>query len=343
MILFAAAASAHGCSNDLECSLNGLCVNSKCECDAAWHGATCNVLTLLPAATENGYRQPNTSSWGGSVIRDGDTYHMFVEELVYSCGLNAYVRNMRIAHAVSDRATGPYRRKNLVASYSASTPHAVREPGGAWLVFGTGCGVEACLPITECAGGVTASGADMYPCPNGTAAPAPTAPAPTRPRHAAPCSCSQPGVPTPGAECSVDWGSNVWRAPTADGPWTLTAPLLDVQHPKLVHADGTPVVFANPSALLLDNGTAALMYRDYLQKEAFPATNVIGLAWSRAGWRGPYEDVERKIFPDSAEDPHVYRDKRGHWHMLAHPLCAPLPRTRESLPRAGRALARPGV
>ena len=27
--------------------------------------------------------------------------------------------------------------------------------------------------------------------------------------------------------------------------------------PKLLHEDGTPVVFANPSALLLPNGTAS--------------------------------------------------------------------------------------
>jgi hypothetical protein len=83
---------------------------------------------------------------------------------------------------------------------------------------------------------------------------------------------------------------------------------MDVDHPKLQHADGTPLVFANPSALLLPNcsatsGTAAVMYRDFLQKLQFPATNVIGLAWSDTGWRGPYlpKNIERKIFPDYAE------------------------------------------
>ena len=93
----------------------------------------------------NGYRQPNVSSWGGSVIYErtaaGGMYHMFVEEIVNNCGLDTYARNMRVAHAVSKSAAGPYAPANLVANFSASTPHAVRDPGnGDWLVFATGCG-----------------------------------------------------------------------------------------------------------------------------------------------------------------------------------------------------------
>lgn len=46
-----------------------------------------------------------------------------------------------------------------------------------------------------------------------------------------------------------------------------------------------------------------------IQKLQFPATNVIGLAWSHTGWRGPYlpKDIEHKIFPDYAEDPFIVR------------------------------------
>ena len=192
---------------------------------------------------------------------------------------------MRIAHAVSEsgRADGPYVARNLVTNYSASTPHAVRDPAsGDWLVFGTGCGRGACLPVTDCKGGVTDADADLYPCPharNGNA----STPLGVSVGHAQPCTCPVGGGPVPGAECSVDWGTNVWRAPSPDGPWQLTAPLLDVRHPEMAHKDGTPVVFANPSALLLPNGTAVVMFRDYLQDLEFPATNVIGLARSHTG------------------------------------------------------------
>ena len=337
------AAPLAACHEALDCSLNGECVASACVCDPGWRGSTCSVLDLLPARKLNGYKMPTRSSWGGSVLHDGDTWHMFVEEIVGACGLNTYARNMRIAHAVSasGRPDGPYRAVNLVTNYSASTPHAMRDPAnGDWLVFGTGCGRGVCLPVAGCEGGVTPTSADLYPCPpsssaNTSANPSAAAAAPGLPNgsgwsatvgagHAQPCQCpAAPGTSVPGPECSVDWASTVWRSASADGPWELTAPLLDVHHPEMSHADGTPVVFANPSALLLANGTAALMFRDYLQKLPFPSTNVIGLAWSHHGWQGPYEaaDVQPQIFPDYAEDPHIYRDRRGHWHMLAHSLC----------------------
>ncbi len=323
----ASASASFGCTDDVQCSLNGVCGrDGVCRCDPGWGGEQCATLRLAPAATENGYRHLNRSSWGGSVIKQGSTYHMFVEEIVNDCGLNTYARNMRVAHAVSDSAAGPYRSVGLVTNYSASTPHAVRDPSnGDWLIFATGCGRQACLAVSQCANGLTGASADMNPCPDksssggggddggGGSRRHPLAAArpqsQTSTTHASPCTCPKPGFAMPGAECSVDWGTNVWRAAAPDGPWELAAsPLMDVDHPKLQHADGTPLVFANPSALLMPNcsattGTAAVMYRDFLQKLQFPATNVIGLAWSYTGWAGPYlpENIERKIFPDYAE------------------------------------------
>ena len=320
------------CAVDLDCSLNGVCNNGACVCDPGWTGATCSTLDLLPARRANGYKVKGQSSWGGSIVKGGNgTFHMFVEEIVNGCGLNTYARNMRIAHAVSEtgRADGPYRPANLVTNYSASTPHAVRDPAsGDWLIFGTGCGRAVCLPVPEkeCGDGVTAAAADLYPCPD-HADGATRLPRDTRLGldlglgHAQPCTCPVAGGKIPGPECSVDWGTNVWRSSSPDGPWELTAPLLDVGHPEMRHADGTPVIFANPSGLILGNGTTMLMFRDYLQKLRFPATNTIGLAWSKTGWRGPYTAVQQQIFPDAAEDPHIYRDHRGHFHMLAHSLC----------------------
>ena len=282
------------CTVDLNCSLNGLCVSGACVCDPGWRGPTCTVLDLKPAKRANGYHIPGTSSWGGSVIKSGGIYHMFVEELVNGCCLNAYVRNMRFAHAVSKSADGPYKSVNLVTNYSSSTPHALRDHNGDWLVFGTGCGRQLCPTVTECAAGVTASNATLYP------------------GH---CELRD--------ECRVDWGSNAWRSKSPDGPWELISPILDLEHPKMAHADGTPVVFANPTVTLLPNGSATLLYRDYLSKAKFPATNVIGLARSHTGWRGPYTEFETRLTPGHAyaEDPFIYRDKRGNWHMLAHSLC----------------------
>jgi len=323
LVVAAAIGCARGaCHSDIDCSLNGLCKRGACECDAAWSGDHCETLELMPAALENGYKQQGRASWGGSVIKDRDTYHMFVEELVNGCGLNTYARNMRVAHATSSTPAGPYKPINLASSYSASTPHAVRDPkDGSWLIFLTGCGVEACLAVDQCKDGITWNNASMSPCRKSDA---------HEPfvgvGHAAPCTCPKHGHAVPGPECSVDWGTNVLRATSPDGPWKLTAPLLDVKHPSKKHKDGTPWVFANPSALILENGTALVMYRDFLQKLRFPATNVIGLAFSDNGWEGPYTRFQEKIFPDYAEDPHIYMDKRGNLHMLAHSLCNKWPR-----------------
>ena len=55
------------CEIDLDCELNGICANGHCKCDAAWSGRHCEVLNLLPAPKQNGYRQENISSWGGTV------------------------------------------------------------------------------------------------------------------------------------------------------------------------------------------------------------------------------------------------------------------------------------
>eukprot|EP01052_Picozoa_sp_SAG31_P029579 SAG31_NODE_2950_length_4870_cov_3.507860_7_plen_334_part_00 len=293
------------CSDDIACSLNGVCRGGICDCDPGWGGPGCSRLQLAKAAKSNGYHQMGRSSWGGSVLRNGDTFHMFVEELVGSCGLNTYARNMRIAHATSRNAAGPYKPVSLVTSYSASTPHAVRDPSnGDWLIFATGCGREACLAVTQCANATTLSNADMNPCPDGDSYEATYE---ARSSHASPCTCPRPGFSVPGPECAVDWGTNVWRSASPDGPWNLTeAPLMDVGHPKLQHEDGTPLVFANPSALLMSNcsatdGTAALMYRDYLQKLQFPKTNVIGLAWSQTGWRGPYVPARDCTSPKCAD------------------------------------------
>jgi hypothetical protein len=79
-----AAASAAACTDDISCSLNGVCVGAtgQCRCDPGWGYARCSTLQLGPAAADNGYRQPARSSWGGSVIQRGGVFHMFVEELV---------------------------------------------------------------------------------------------------------------------------------------------------------------------------------------------------------------------------------------------------------------------
>ena len=78
--------AAFACTTDLDCSLNGLCVSGRCQCDTPWIGERCGLLDLRPG--EAGMHDvplcayhgdgPNFTSWGGSVVFD-DTdgrYHL---------------------------------------------------------------------------------------------------------------------------------------------------------------------------------------------------------------------------------------------------------------------------
>ena len=117
------------CTNGHDCSLNGLCAAGTCVCDAAWHGAQCAQLSLVPAATIDPAYPPaswkgNTTSWGGSVVRDEDTgkFHMYLAEMLNGCGMNTWTTNSIIRHAV---ATSPRGKKNLAIDFARCPMHRV--------------------------------------------------------------------------------------------------------------------------------------------------------------------------------------------------------------------------
>ena len=71
------------CTTELDCTLSGSCVNSKCVCYPPWTGALdCSVLEFTPSSPARGAAYPppghNETTWGGSVAFDavGGAYHM---------------------------------------------------------------------------------------------------------------------------------------------------------------------------------------------------------------------------------------------------------------------------
>lgn len=61
----------------------------------------------------------------------------------------------------------------------------------------------------------------------------------------------------------------------------------------------------------------------------------VGIAIA-ASWRGPFERVsDAPIFPDINEDPGLFRDKRGNFHILTHDFKAPA--------TGGHAVSRDGI
>ena len=91
--------SAAGCGTDDDCNLNGVCEAGKCACAAAWAGDTCGVLNLHAARLppNAGYNEANFSSWGGSIVRDGDKWHMFVSRMAGHCGLSSWQQNSEMS------------------------------------------------------------------------------------------------------------------------------------------------------------------------------------------------------------------------------------------------------
>jgi hypothetical protein len=53
------------CTDDTDCWGNGDCIASHCSCDEAWTGATCQVLSLIPADPAGALNKAGWSSWGG--------------------------------------------------------------------------------------------------------------------------------------------------------------------------------------------------------------------------------------------------------------------------------------
>jgi hypothetical protein len=138
-----AIAVAQACTNNLDCSLNGVCDNSECVCDAPWTGRSCGVLDRMPAKPGGAYGfSPNVTSWGASIL-PGEPHqakwHMFVAEV--PGGLGGWGQNSMCVHATSDDLTKPFDRVDVVLGAECHGPVAIRDPtDGAWLLFHQGSG-----------------------------------------------------------------------------------------------------------------------------------------------------------------------------------------------------------
>ena len=110
---------------------------APCECERPWTGPTCDVLDLAPITDRErrlGYQYVdngmNVTSWGGSVVRGDDgTYHMYASEISEYCGMNVWLANSMVVHAVSpDPRTKPFERKGVVHGVFAHEPAVARAP-----------------------------------------------------------------------------------------------------------------------------------------------------------------------------------------------------------------------
>ena len=123
------------CEGPSDCGFAGDCVSGKCDCDAAWTGPSCTALALLPTKEDNGLRRPDRASWGGSVVKDGDTYHMYVADMIKGCGLRSWESASQITHATAKEATGPFKAQEVVKEVFAHNPTVHKMADGTFVIY----------------------------------------------------------------------------------------------------------------------------------------------------------------------------------------------------------------
>ena len=230
--------SALGCTNDDGCNLNGACEGGACRCLAAWRGATCGELALLPAARGAGLHagaSANASAWGGALAYDAPSgrWQMFAAEMVLGCGINAWETNSRIVRASSASLDAPFEVEEEVRPPFSHEPSLARDgASGAWLLYSIGNASSSNAPRPDCAGGYTSAGAP----PNGTGG---------NFKHYVPVEIrSSPALTA------------------AAGKWALRATIGNGDF--------------NPSPLLLPNGSALLMWRHLARTHMVAAASWAG-------------------------------------------------------------------
>lgn len=154
------------------CSLNGVCADNshdndtlsggtvaksapRCLCDQGWRGARCSQLDLIAAERRTpGYRNTTMPTWYGSVVQEGNTFHMFAVARAEAVGppFDDYFTNSKLVRleSTSDSAVGPYVLKETVLPRFAHEARAQRAPDGTVVVFGvTGTDIPM-IPTTKC-------------------------------------------------------------------------------------------------------------------------------------------------------------------------------------------------
>jgi hypothetical protein len=290
-----------------DCSLNGDLKGGVCVCDAAWYGPECELLSVLPASPDAGLQlnkqSPNMnnlySSWGGSVIKEGDIYHMFAAVMENGCGLNAWRPNSAIGHATSKTPAGPYQFQSIIKSHFAHSPEIIRAADGSYLIYHVGAGVN-----------------DTAPCPDPKAQSC---------QYTRNCTGGCTGPNKPYFTGLAFYGpSAVLHAQSLEGPWTSTVigacgDVPGCAKNSTYPGNGNDM---NPAPWVFKNGTIKMLWR------SINYTKGSGQSYystaSAPAWDGPYDWSTENIFPNFSachiEDGHLYRNARG-WHAVFHSDC----------------------
>jgi hypothetical protein len=323
------------CATAFDCALGGTCTDSVCVCDAWFTGSNCTLLNLQRprfgresgtcGAAFNSYY-----SWGGRALYDlpSDTYHLMASFMCRHASLAQWTTVSSSAHFTSAVVDGPYEWFEqdcdasgictpIVIPWSHNTVVAANAPGRspAFLVAHIGDGVVPPAQWLPC---FNKSDVKLAPPPRGARAP--------------------PLRASPGDTCYYTVADDL------AGPWTRALNNSGVTI-NITGSWTTSGLVGNPAPLVNADGSVNLYFTATPCPAGHGALNANCIAMARApSWDGVYQmdAAPRPITYPESEDPFVWRDFRGMYHLFTnvntcHSRCA------EGVPCGGHAWSADGV
>jgi hypothetical protein len=325
------------CVTEEDCSLGGICGANLCVCDVWFTGTHCDLLNLQPPPDTQGGTCgagfDSFYSWGGRTIAGGDgLFHSYVSFMCNHKTLDEWTTASSSAHLTASTPAGPFTwfegdcdgngictppvipwSHNTVALRSPTSPE--------YQIWHIGDGlVEKSV---------------WYPCFNRSD---------VGQRPGSPKSSREAGTWSP-STFGAGPGNTAYVAASEspNGPWTREFNNQGVA----INFTGswTSGLAGNPAPLLMPDGSARL----YFTATPCPPNsgalvpNCIAVA-TAAEWSGPYtmNGATRPVTYPESEDPFVFADKRGNFHLLTnvntyHRRCA------QGVPCGGHAWSRDGL
>ena len=346
----------YSCVVDDDCSLNGVCDSGRhvCECDAGWTGFDCGVLALAPGSRSSGYNLTGsgTSSWGGKPIVDpvSGAWLLFAAEFTGGCGLDYWSPMSRIIRAVSvSGPAGPYTFDAQVVGTFAHNPTVVWSGSDKlWLLYHIGCAVTQ--PASCQYGGIQCDDANNENGESSISMWASDDLKTWRPHGVVlgpngNNTWDMVGSRNTHAHAQMRTDAHTLHRQHAH---TCTRRQTDTasSHMTHLHVLARSIVTLRPAhvdclCVLADIRVADR--QDTTNPSPFPlwtpndnTTAVLlayrGCPYDCGGWEmlnlalakhysGPYHRLhEQPVISQNSEDPFLWRDKRGHFHMLMHSL-----------------------
>lgn len=331
------AALVTACKTDEDCALNGVCnmTSGVCLCDPGWtsipeaDGPQCSFLDFLPSPVSKcgpacafhggeGGVDMKTTSWGGSVMHNAqdNKYWMFAAEMAQRCTLSAWTTNSQVVTAVSDTPEGPFVRQTLAIPPWSHNPEAIKTPDGHYVIYTLGPGLGHTIEknCTVATTTTTTTDSTIVSTSGGTE----SADATQTASHSTERETQQSQqVPPPNRPPGpVNFTLHASTSPA--GPfvahtfvvegWTNTSWTLE-----------SPGNW-NPAPVVLPDGRVRIMgHTDWA-----PWGGEVIL--EAPSWKGPYrvvggDEIDHCSYCE--EDPFMWIDGRGNWHVLYHRMFDP--------------------